>query len=319
MMLDSSPGQLAISTKNLTKRYGTITALDDLTLNVPQGKIYGFLGPNGAGKTTTIKLLMGFIKPTHGEAIMLGRETWRHGVDARADLGFLVQPDSLFTDMTGNAHLVFAEQLSGRKSVLRQRLLDALELSPSALKRRLGSYSKGMRQKLALIAAIQHDPALLILDEPTDGLDPLIQRNFEEILHELNSRGSTIFMSSHDLSEVERTCELVAVVRGGKLVAEETVAGLKRLHRRRATVNFADTPPAAIHIVEGAHVIEVDGNAVTFLIEKDVNPLLRFVLNLGINDFTLSPPSLDDIFMGFYDTTDAELLPPQSSGRHTTV
>ncbi len=319
MMLDSSPGQLAISTRNLTKHYGTITALDDLTLNVPQGKIYGFLGPNGAGKTTTIKLLMGFIKPTSGMAVMLGRETWRHGVDARADLGFLVQPDSLFTDMSGNAHLAFAEQLSGRPSVLRQRLLDALELSPSALKRKLGSYSKGMRQKLALIAAIQHDPALLILDEPTDGLDPLIQRNFEEILHELNSRGSTIFMSSHDLSEVERTCELVAVVKGGRLVAEETVAGLKRLHRRRATVNFSSTPPASMNLIESANVIEVEGDSVTFLIEKDVNPLLRFVLEMGIDDFTLSPPSLDDIFMGFYDTADADPLPPQSPGRDATV
>jgi ABC-2 type transport system ATP-binding protein len=292
-----------IVTTDLTKYYGNVTALDRLSLNVPSGAIYGFLGPNGAGKTTTIKILMGFIKPTSGSARILGHETWHDGVAARREIGFLVQPDNLYADMTGNAHLRYAERLSRRPAYLRDRLLKALELSPEALNRRLGSYSKGMRQKLALVAAIQHDPALLILDEPTDGLDPLIQRNFEEVLRELRERGRTIFMSSHDLAEVERTCDLVAVVKGGRLVTEETITGLKRLQRRRATVLFACDPPPGIDSLPGTTVVEREGRRVTFLIDQDVNPLLHALAAVSVEDIVLAPPSLDDIFMGFYDQT----------------
>lgn len=291
----------AIATTELTKDYGPIRALDRVSLTVPRGSIYGFLGPNGAGKTTAIKILMGFIRPSAGAARIFGCETWRQGVEARQDLGFLVQPDNLYPDMSGEAHLAFAERLSRRPARLRDWLLEALELRPDALRRRLGSYSKGMRQKLALVAAIQHDPALLILDEPTDGLDPLIQRNFEQVLRELQSRGRTIFMSSHDLAEVERTCDLVAVVKGGRLVAEETVTGLKRLHRRRATVRFHDSPPPGIDVLPGATVIERDGRTVTLLIERDVNPLLRWLATADVEDVVLAPPSLDDIFMGYYE------------------
>src|SRR4029079_10736369 len=140
----------------------------------------------------------------------------------------------------GLAQLDVATQLSGRPPVLRNRLLETLELDPAVLRRRLGSYSKGMRQKRALIAAMQHDPALLILDEPTDGLDPLIQRRFEDLLRSQRDNGRTVFMSSHDLSEVDRVCELVAVVRGGRLVAEDTVEGLKRHQRRTIDVTFPE-------------------------------------------------------------------------------
>jgi ABC-2 type transport system ATP-binding protein len=300
-MMQNPAGSPAIVTSGLTKRYGSLTALDALSLTVPCASIYGFLGPNGAGKTTTIKILMGFIKPTDGTARIFGRETWQRGGGGRQDLGFLVQPDNLYPDMTGDAHLEYAERLDRRPAVLRKWLLDALELSPEALRRRLGSYSKGMRQKLALTAAIQHDPALLILDEPTEGLDPLIQRNFDEVLRELRARGRTIFMSSHDLSEVERTCDLVAVVKGGRLVAEETVVGLKRLHRRRARVVFRHNPPDTIETLDGVSVIERNGGEVTFLIERDVNPLLRLLAEAGIDDLVLAPPSLDDIFLGYYD------------------
>lgn len=290
-----------IVTTDLTKHYGSIAALDHLSLTVPRGAIYGFLGPNGAGKTTTIKILMGFIKASTGSARIFGHDTWHHGVAARRNIGFLVQPDNLYPDMSGKAHLRYAERLSRRPALLRERLLDALELSPEALNRRLGSYSKGMRQKLALVAAIQHDPALLVLDEPTDGLDPLIQRNFEGVLRDLRERGRTIFMSSHDLSEVERTCDLVAVVRGGRLVTEETIAGLKRLQRRRATVHFACDPPPEIEMLPGIAVVARNGRRLTFLIDQDVNPLLRALAAVRVEDIVLAPPSLDDIFLGFYD------------------
>jgi ABC-2 type transport system ATP-binding protein len=290
----------AIITRDLTKRYGAVSALEHLNLAVPQGSIYGFLGPNGAGKTTTIRLLMGFVRPTAGSASIFGHETWRDGVAARRHLGYLVPPDALYPEMSGEAQLDFATRLSGRSPVLREFLLDALDLDREALSRRLGSYSRGMRQKLALIAAVQHDPPLLILDEPTDGLDPLVQRRFEELLRSLRDRGRTIFMSSHDLAEVERTCEFVAVVRDGRLVVQDTVAGLKRLQRRRAEVLFPDGIPEGLSRLPGVAVAARTDRHLTLLLEGDLNPLIAFLASHRVEDLILAPPDLDDIFMGFY-------------------
>jgi ABC-2 type transport system ATP-binding protein len=193
--------------------------------------------------------------------------------------------------------------------MLRERLLDALELGREALGRRLGTYSKGMRQKLALTAALQTDPALLILDEPTDGLDPLIQRAFEELLHELQDRERTIFMSSHDLAEVERTCERVAVVRGGRLLVEETIANLKRFHRRNAQVVFAGPVPDGLARVPNVTVVKRAGTRAEVSVDSEVVPLLRFLAGEAVVDLLLPPPRLEDIFMGFYGERDAEDRP----------
>ena len=225
-MNDAGAGP-AIETAGLTKSYSGVDALSDLSLTVERGSIYGFLGPNGAGKTTTIRLLMGFIKPTSGYAQMFGCDCWRDGVRARSHVGYLVQSEALFPDLSGADQLRFAEQLSGQGAPLQDRLLDLLELSRSDLSRQLRTYSKGMRQKLALIAAAQHDPELLILDEPTDGLDPLIQRAFEAHLLDRHAAGRTIFMSSHDLGEVDRLCQIVAIVRAGQLVQEASIHDLR--------------------------------------------------------------------------------------------
>ncbi|MEZ4497889.1 MAG: ATP-binding cassette domain-containing protein [Thermomicrobiales bacterium] len=189
-----------IATSHLTKRYGEHEALVDANITVGAGVVYGFLGPNGAGKTTLIRLLLGFIRPTSGVARMFGHDTWRDGVEARRNIGYLVPASGLYPDLSGNAQLDYAARLSGRLPILREQTLDALELARPDLERKLGSYSKGMRQKLALTAAMQSDPELLILDEPTDGLDPLIQRNFEELIRTMRDRGRTVFMSSHDLA-----------------------------------------------------------------------------------------------------------------------
>ena len=295
-----------IQARGLSKRYGEVLALADLDLDVPAGIVYGFLGPNGAGKTTAIRCLLGFVKPSAGSAAILGHDTWRDGVNARRDLGYLVPPDAFYPDMTGHAQLDYLARLSGKPPALRAAMLDALELGDDALGRRIGAYSKGMKQKLALVAAFQHDPALLILDEPTDGLDPLIQRAFEDILRELRDRGRTIFMSSHDLAEVERTCERVAVVRGGRLIAEETVAGLTRRNRRIARVVFAADPPPDLVLVPHVAVVEHVGRRVELAVERDVNPLLRFLAQHEVAELSLSPPSLEDVFLAFYGDGAAE-------------
>src|SRR5215204_4438025 len=298
------PSDVAISTTNLTKRYGAVTALAGIDLVVPGGVTYGFLGPNGAGKTTTIRLLMGFIQATSGVARIWGHDCWHGGIHARSDLGFLVPADALYPDMTGHALLDYMAALSGKPPVLRARLLDALELGQDALNRRLHTYSKGMKQKLALTAAIQTNPALLVLDEPTDGLDPLIQRSFEVVLRTLRDQGVTVFMSSHDLAEVERTCQRVAIIRDGQIVAEETIADLKHRHRRVAEVIFAGEPPQGLDLLPGIEVLQRDGSRIVTALEGSVTPLLRFLAGRDdVVDLLLSSPRLEDIFLGYYDTS----------------
>ncbi|MDQ3411058.1 MAG: ABC transporter ATP-binding protein [Chloroflexota bacterium] len=294
--------QAVIVTSGLTKRYGRIDALTALDLAVPNGVIYGFLGPNGAGKTTAIRLLMGFIRPSAGRAAIFGHDTWRDGVAARRELGFLVNAESLYSDLSGRDQLDYAVSISDRPPVLRRRLLDALELSDDALDRRLGSYSKGMRQKLALTAALQHDPALLILDEPTDGLDPLIQHAFEEILRERRDAGRTVFMSSHDLAEVERICERVAVARGGRLILEAAITDLTRRHRRTAEVRFAGPVPASLAEQPRVTLVRQEGSHATLAVDGDVTPLVRYLAGTDMTDLLLPPPRLEDIFLELYDT-----------------
>jgi ABC-2 type transport system ATP-binding protein len=293
----------AIATANLTKRYGSLTALDSVDLIVPAGLVYGFLGPNGAGKTTAIRLLLGFIRPTLGKARIWGHDSWLDGVRARANLGFLVSAEALYPDMSGLAQLDYTTALSGKPPVLRQRLLEALELSSGDLRRKLRTYSKGMKQKLALTVAIQTNPALLVLDEPTEGLDPLIQRAFEQVLSEVREAGTTVFMSSHDLAEVERTCERVAIIREGRIIAEETIGELKATHRRAATVSFAGEPPSGLDRLPGVEVLHRDGVQVTLSVDGTVMPLLRFLTGRNdVIDLMLPPRRLEDIFLGFYES-----------------
>ncbi len=297
--MSSSGTGPAIETTGLTKTYSGVDALSDLSLTVQRGALYGFLGPNGAGKTTTIRLLMGFIKPTRGSSRMFGHDTWTDGVRARSHVGYLVQSDSLFPELTGADQLAFAARLSGSDAPLQRRLLDLLELSKAALGRPLKTYSKGMRQKLSLIAATQHDPELLILDEPTDGLDPLIQRAFEAHLLDCHAAGRTIFMSSHDLGEVDRLCERVAIVREGRLVQEESIEGLRAQHRRRAEILLARPLDASV-VIPGAEVISRNGRALSLLVDHDPNELLAFLGQWQVESVTIAPPSLNDIFAGFY-------------------
>jgi ABC-2 type transport system ATP-binding protein len=293
----------AFSTEQLTKRYGATTALDGIDLTVPNGVTYGFLGPNGAGKTTAIRLLMGFIRPTAGVARIRGHDCWHDGTRARTDLGYLVQAEGLYRDMTGEALLDYLGHLSGKPPVIRRLLLDALELGRDALGRRINTYSKGMKQKLALTAAIQTNPALLVLDEPTDGLDPLIQRAFEGILGTLRDNGTTIFMSSHDLAEVERICEQVAIIREGRIVVEEAITELKGHHRRIAELTFIGEPPPGLDELPGTEVVRRDGDRVVLSLAGSVTPLIRFLAGReDIVDLLLPPPRLEDIFLGYYDT-----------------
>jgi ABC-2 type transport system ATP-binding protein len=290
-----------LDTNALTRRYGTILALDGVTMTVPRGSIFGFLGPNGAGKTTLIRIIMGFMKATSGRAAMLGHDVWRDGVRARERVGYLVTAEGLYQDMSGYDQLDYAARIGGHPPEWRRRVLDAMELDDAALRRPLGTYSKGMRQKLALTLAAQHRPELLVLDEPTDGLDPLIQRNFEELLGSFRDDGTTVFMSSHDLDEVERTCDHVAVVRSGKLIASGTMATLKERYAQRVEIDFAGSVPEGIAAVPGVEVVQRDEHRVVMRLDHDINPLLGFLASHPVRRMEVRPPELQEVFLSFYE------------------
>jgi ABC-2 type transport system ATP-binding protein len=270
-------------------------------MSVPRGSIFGFLGPNGAGKTTLIRILMGFMKASSGHASVLGHDAWHDGVRARERVGYLVTADGLYPDLSGYDQLDYAATISGRPPEWRGRILEAMELDDAALQRTLGTYSKGMRQKLALTAAAQHRPELLILDEPTDGLDPLIRRNFEELVHQFRDEGTTVFMSSHDLGEVERTCDQVAVVRAGQIISSGAMEALKQQYSQRVEITFEGPVPDGIDEVPGTEIVQRDAQGVVMNLERDINPLLVFLAQHPVRRMEVRPPELQEVFLSFYE------------------
>src|SRR6266516_1590391 len=230
----------AISIRGLTKRYNPLTTLKDLNLEVVQGEVIGFLGLNGADKTTAIRLLFDLLRPTNGKAFIFGHDFWSEGLAARERVGYLPGELGLYPDLTGFEVLDFLAGIS-RQAVdkrRRQELFDRLELPHSDLRRKLRQYSTGMKRKLGLIQAFQADPPLLILDEPTEGLDPLMQESFYGLLTDARNRGRTVFMSSHVLPEVERVCDRIAMLRKGEVVLLSSVEDARKLASRRVRVAF---------------------------------------------------------------------------------
>ena len=280
-----------------------IRALEEVTLAVRPGEIFGFLGPNGAGKSTCIRLLLGFLHPSAGSARVLGLDSETDSVAIRARVGYLPGGIALYDAMTGAALLDYLAALYDRPPVLRQRLLDGLELSVADLARPVRDYSRGMRQKLGIVQALQHDPELAILDEPSEGLDPLMQRAFYEILDELRAAGRTVFLSSHVLSEVERVCDRVAIVRHGRLVALEQIDALLARRRRTVEMRLAGPPPSLVGVPGVTDVVVVDGH-VRCQLEGDIGPFLAAIAGAPVTDMTIEPARLEDAFLEFY-TDDA--------------
>jgi len=273
----------AIETHRLTKVYGSagprmpgrrsratgIHALEDVSIEVHQGEIFGFLGPNGAGKSTAIRLLLGFLHPTAGRATVLGLDSIRESVEIRRRIGYLPGGIAFWDNLSGERLLDELAALSGRPATRRAALLDRLELSAATLKRPVRDYSRGMRQKLGIIQALQHDPELAILDEPSEGLDPLMQRAFYGILDDLRRDGRTIFFSSHVLSEVERVCDRVAIIRLGRLVALEDVPALLARRKRNVELRLDGLPPS-LDGVAGVTDVEVGDGWLICRLEGDV-------------------------------------------------
>jgi ABC-2 type transport system ATP-binding protein len=282
--------QPAIRTQGLTKHYGAVRALEALDLDVQAGEIFGFLGPNGAGKSTLIRTLLGFLHPTAGSASVLGMDIVTESVEIRRRTGYLPGGISIYDSLSGAAALDYLNDLQGRSPTRRDELCERLQMPASVLKRRVRDYSRGMRQKLGVIQALQHDPDLAILDEPTEGLDPLMQQSFYSIMDDLRRDGRTIFFSSHVLSEVERICDRVAIIRAGRLMALQHVDELLARRKRTIHLRWRDGTP---------DLSSVPGLA-DATIQGDVAPFVRAVASPELLDLTIEPARLEEAFLEYY-------------------
>jgi ABC-2 type transport system ATP-binding protein len=295
----------AIELRQLSKQYGDLAAVSDLNLTVAPGEVLGFLGPNGAGKTTTIRLMTGFLRPTGGIVNLLGHDmaTAAGSLAARRRLGYVPDVAGLDATATGRWLLDDLARLQGAPPVDRNALIAALELDERDLRRPMGRLSRGTRQKVNIVQGLQHRPDLLILEEPTEGLDPLAKRALFTLLREAQSRGATLFFSSHILSEVEELCDRVALIRRGRLVAVDEIVALRATLQRRVDLLLSEPVPgmaARLATLPGASQISERDGRWQFT-AADLPALLRLLAELPVLDVAIEPPSLADVFMRYYE------------------
>jgi ABC-2 type transport system ATP-binding protein len=289
----------AIETDRLTKRYGTARGIEDLTMEVGRGEVFGFLGPNGAGKTTTIRTLLGLLRPTSGSARVLGHDVTTAGLAVRARIGNLPGEFAFDEHMTGRELLALAAALRGIGDLHPAFLL--AERFEADLSRRLGDLSRGNRQKIGLIQALWHDPELLVLDEPTGGLDPLMQEELHAVVAERRAAGRTVFLSSHDLDEVQRVCDRVGIIRDGRLVAVEDVDMMReRAYRTVRVILDGAVPAAELAALTGVDGLEQDGRTATFRVRGDLDAVVKVLARHAVRDLEITRPTLEELFLTYY-------------------
>jgi ABC-type multidrug transport system ATPase subunit len=297
-----------IQTENLTKIYGgskkPVRALDNLSLNVNKGEIFGYLGPNGAGKTTTIRLLLDLIRPTSGSASVLGLDVRRSSVEIHRRIGFLPGELSLWDGLTAQQVINYVGRVRGKvDNAYIKELAERLEFD---LSKKVRSYSTGNKRKLGLILALMNRPELLILDEPSSGLDPLMQQIFLQLMREARQEGRTVFLSSHVLSEVQEICDRVGILHTGQLQEVKSVAELMHSDFRWITFVFRDRAKVGnLANIPGVSDVSVDGNRLKLRLTGDFDPLIRAMSEQYIVDIEVQEPSLEEIFLAYYGDTPA--------------
>lgn len=296
--MSSAPPTPAITTHELTKRYGATVALDRLELTVREGEVYGYLGPNGAGKTTTIRVLLGLHRASAGVAEIFGVDAWAEPVRAHRRVAYVAGEPFLWPGLTAGETFEFLARLHGGvDAAYREALIARFELDTRVKVRAL---SKGNRQKVQLIAALATRADLLLLDEPTSGLDPLMEMVFRESIEEARRRGQTVFLSSHSLGEVEALCDRVGILRAGRLVDEGTLAELRHLAAQTVEVTFAGRAPA-IAPLPGVEVHSAGPNALRFEVSGPIGPLIAALAEHPVATLVSREPSLEEIFLHHYD------------------
>ena len=292
----------AIRIQGLSKRFGGLEALAPLELEIRNGEVFGYLGPNGAGKTTTIRLLLGMLRPTSGRAEIFGLDVHRDAVAAHRRLAYVAGETSLWPSLTGAETLHLLGRVQGRvDAAYRDQLIERFMLDPS---KKVRSYSKGNRQKLGLIAGLMGRADLLLLDEPSSGLDPLMEREFRRCVQEAKTAGQTVFLSSHILGEVEALCDRVGILRAGQLVEVGTLAQMRHLSALAIEATFTEPPPDVSTVV-GVHDIEIDGNRLRCRVTGSVEPLLARLTAARVTHLLSHEPSLEELFLAQYGTEPA--------------
>ncbi|WAA13348.1 ABC transporter ATP-binding protein [Fervidibacillus halotolerans] len=288
-----------IEVRGVTKKFGNFTALNNINLTVGEGEIYGFIGPNGAGKSTTIRILLGMLKATDGKATIFGKDVWKDAVEIHKRISYVPGDVNLWPTLTGGEVIDILLKLRGNgNSNKRDELLERFDLDPT---KKCRAYSKGNRQKVALVAALAQDADLYIFDEPTSGLDPLMERIFQEYVRELSQEGKTVFLSSHILSEVEKLCDKVAIIRQGEIIEEGTLKEMRHLTRMNVIVQTKE-PIDGLKEMDGIHHLEKRDKEWHFQVDADkMGSVITHISEFGIIHLESLPPTLEDLFMGFYE------------------
>lgn len=290
--------ETVIQTMNLTKFYGKSRGIENVSITVNQGDIFGFLGPNGAGKSTTIRTLLDFIRPTSGSANIFGMDCRKDSVAIRKRIGYIPGDFGLYGNMTGWKFLAyFGKVRGGYDATAAKEYARKMDIK---LDRKMKEYSRGMRQKVAIVQAFMNNPDLIIMDEPTNGLDPLVQQTFMDMLHEEAGHGTTIFMSSHVLSEVEKTCNRVAIIKEGGIVAEEKVEDLRQKSGKLLEVRFAQPLTREIFYLPGISNVTQNNGTYRMTVTGNMEGLLKEISSYKLADINIHQMTLEDIFMHYY-------------------
>ena len=287
-----------IKMNNITKKFGKFTALDGINLEINEGEIYGFIGPNGAGKTTTIRILLGILQATSGNATIFGKDVWKDAVSIHKDIAYVPGDVNLWDNLTGGEVIDLFIKLRGSGSKnRREELTQKFDLDPS---KKCRTYSKGNRQKVALIAALSSDASLYILDEPTSGLDPLMENIFQEYVLDLKKQGKSVFLSSHILSEVEKLCDKVSIIRDGKIIETGTLKELRHLTSSTIIVE-ANKEIKDLETMNGVHDVHKKGETTSFKIDSEqIGNVITHLSKFEIASLQCMPPSLEELFMTHY-------------------
>lgn len=288
-----------LKTTDLTKKFGKFTALNGVNIEVNKGEVFGFIGPNGAGKSTTIRVLLGILKATDGEAKIFGKDAWKDAVEIHKRIAYVPGDVNLWPNLTGGEVIdLFVELRGTNNKSRREELIKKFDLDPS---KKCGTYSKGNRQKVALIAAFSSVADLYILDEPTSGLDPLMERVFQECVMNAKNEGKSILLSSHILSEVERLCDKVGIIRQGQIIETGTLDQLRHLTRTSLLVETKHPIPA-LGNVNGIRDIVMKDQALSFQVDTDeLDNVMKYISQFGIVKLESAPPTLEDLFMSHYE------------------
>lgn len=290
-----------INVQNLKKRFGSTQALDGIDLSVHKGQIYGFIGPNGAGKTTAIRVLLGIIKGDSGTASIFANNVWDDAVIIHKHLAYVPGEVNLWPNLTGGEVIDLFLRFTNSSNISRKReLMQSFDFDPT---KKCRSYSKGNRQKIALIAAFASDAELFIFDEPTTGLDPLMENVFHEQVRKVQREGKTVFLSSHRLSEVEKLCDTLSIIRKGRIIETGTLASLRHLRRLNITLK-THKPIDALQSIDGIHAVRSENGTHTFQADRDkIGSIIKTLAPYDVTLFQSAPPTLEDLFMHYYEET----------------